>query len=141
MVYRVLADIVVVVHFAFVVFAAVGGLLALRWPWVLWLHVPAVAWSVLIVTFNLTCPLTPLERELRALAGDVPYEEPFIERYVEGVLYPSGLERQAQALGALLVVGSWIALAVRRRRRSTGDDRLDRAGAGAGAVADEGSRV
>jgi hypothetical protein len=115
--YRLLADIVVVVHFAFVVFVVVGGLLALRWPKVLWAHVPAVIYSVWIVTFSITCPLTPLERDLRARGGEEAYSESFIERYVEGVLYPGDMLRQAQAVAAVIVIGSWITLAVRRRRR------------------------
>ena len=115
--YRLLADIVVVFHFAFVVFVVVGGLLALRWPKVLYAHVPSVIYSVWIVTFSITCPLTPLERDLRARGGEVAYSESFIERYVEGVLYPGDMLRQAQAIAALIVIGSWIALAAQRRRR------------------------
>ncbi|CAN5501723.1 DUF2784 domain-containing protein [soil metagenome] len=118
-IYRVLADVVVVVHFAFVVFLVVGGLLALRWPTVLWFHVPSVAWGAFIVTFSITCPLTPLERTLRARAGRERYEESFIERYVEGILYPDDMLRQAQAVAAAVVIGSWVALAVRHRRRSS----------------------
>jgi hypothetical protein len=116
--YRILADIVVVIHFAFVVFVVVGGLLALRWPKVMWAHVPAVVYSVVIVTWSITCPLTPLERDLRARGGEEAYRESFIERYVEGVLYPGDMLRQAQAVAALIVVGSWIGLAIRYRRRA-----------------------
>ncbi len=111
-----MADVVVVVHFAFVVFVVVGGLLALRWPKVLWAHVPSIAWSAFIITFSITCPLTPLERALRARAGQERYEESFIERYVEGVLYPGDMLRQAQAVAAVVVIGSYVALVVRWRR-------------------------
>jgi hypothetical protein len=114
--YRLLADIVVIVHFAFVVFVVVGGLLALRWPKVLWAHVPAVLYSVWIIAFSITCPLTPLERDLRERGGEERYQESFIERYVEGVLYPGDMLRQAQAVAAVIVVGSWGALAVRAAR-------------------------
>lgn len=115
--YRTLADIVVVIHFAFVVFVVVGGLLALRWRWVLWAHVPSVVYSIWIITFSITCPLTPLERNLRERGGQERYEESFIERYVEGILYPGDMLRQAQAVGALIVVASWIALVLQHRRR------------------------
>ena len=121
--HQVLADAVVVLHFAFVVFVVAGGLVALRWPKVLWAHVPAVAWSAFIVTFSITCPLTPLERELRDRAGQGRYQESFVERYVEGILYPGDMLRQAQAVGALLIVGSWLALAIRRRSRGVGPHR------------------
>jgi hypothetical protein len=116
MAHRVLADLVVVLHFGFVVFVVVGGLIALRWPRVLWLHVPSVLYSVWIVTFSITCPLTPLERTLRQRAGEGRYEESFIERYVEGVLYPGDLLRQAQAAAALVILASWVALVIRRGR-------------------------
>jgi hypothetical protein len=123
-IYQVLADAVVVVHFAFVVFLVVGGLLAVRWPNVLWFHVPSVLWGAFIVAFSITCPLTPLERTLRARAGRERYEESFVERYVEGILYPGDMLHQAQAVAAAVVIGSWIALAVRylRRRRSSRSD-------------------
>jgi hypothetical protein len=116
MTYQVAADAVVVLHFAFVVFVVIGGVLALRWPKVLWLHVPAVLYSAWIITFSITCPLTPLERDLRERGGGDRYDESFIERYVEGVLYPGDMLRQAQFVAAVVVVGSWVAGALRRRR-------------------------
>jgi hypothetical protein len=115
MAYRVAADVVVVIHFSFVVFVAIGGVLALRWPSVLWIHVPAVLYSVWIIAFSITCPLTPLERNLRERGGMDRYGESFIERYVEGVLYPGDMLRQAQAVAAVIVVASWVAVGVRRR--------------------------
>lgn len=115
MTYRLAADVVVVVHFAFVVFVVIGGVVALRWPKVLWLHVPAVLYSVWIIVFSITCPLTPLERNLRERGGADRYSESFIERYVEGVLYPGDMLRQAQFVAALVVGASWIVAGVRRR--------------------------
>jgi hypothetical protein len=115
MIYRVAADVVVLIHFAFVVFVVIGGVLALRWPKVLWVHVPAVLYSVWIVAFSITCPLTPLERNLRERGGLDRYGESFTERYVEGVLYPGDMLRQAQTVAAVVVVASWVAVALRRR--------------------------
>lgn len=113
-----MADVVVVIHFAFVVFVVIGGLLALRWPRALWLHVPSVIYSIWIITFSINCPLTSIERDLRDRAGEGRYQESFIERYVEGVLYPGDMLRQAQAVAAVIVVGSYVALRVRARNRS-----------------------
>jgi hypothetical protein len=115
MAYRVAADVVVVIHFSFVVFVVIGGVLALWWPRVLWIHVPAVLYSLWIIAFSITCPLTPLERNLRERGGMDRYGESFIERYVEGVLYPGDMLRQAQAVAAVAVVASWVAVGVRRR--------------------------
>ncbi len=116
MVYRVLADAVVVVHFAFVVFVAIGGVLAWRWPRLLWLHVPAVIWGVGIVTVGYDCPLTPLERHLRRLGGDEPSGAGFIDRYVEGVVYPEQYTPLLRALAAALIVVGWTGAAIRARR-------------------------
>jgi hypothetical protein len=115
MTYRLAADVVVVIHFMFVVFVVIGGVLALRWPKVLWAHVPVVMYSVWIIAFSITCPLTPLERNLRERGGEVRYAESFVERYVEGVLYPGDMLRQAQAAAAVVVIASWVAGGLRRR--------------------------
>ena len=69
MLYGLLADLVVVVHLGFIAFVAVGGFLAWRWPRLLWLHVPAVTYALVIVTVGFDCPLTPLEKHLRHAAG------------------------------------------------------------------------
>jgi Protein of Unknown function (DUF2784) len=114
--YRFLADAVVVVHFAFVVFVAVGGLLAWRWPRVLWLHVPAVVWGVGIVTVGYECPLTPLERYLRRRGGEDPSGSGFIDRYVEGVIYPEEYTPLLRAIAAVLVVVGWTGALVKLRR-------------------------
>jgi hypothetical protein len=98
-----LADLVVLVHLAFIGFVTLGGLLALRWRWVPWLHLPAVGWGVLVEFFGFTCPLTPLENWLRRLAGMQGYSSGFVERYVLPVVYPTALTRKSQVvLGALL---------------------------------------
>ena len=117
-----LAALVVGLHLAFVIFVAFGALLALRWPGLLWLHAPAVAWAVWIEWSGGVCPLTPIENDLRARAGLAPYEGDFIARWIFPMLYPEGLTRTSQlALGAaaLIVNGAlygW--LLVRRRKRS-----------------------
>jgi hypothetical protein len=115
-VFRFLADAVVVLHFAFVVFVAVGGLLAWRWPWVLVPHVPAVIWGVGIVTVGYDCPLTPLERYLRERGGERPGTGGFIDRYVEGVIYPEDLTPLLRTLAAVLIAVGWAGAIVRLRR-------------------------
>ncbi len=104
MVYRFLADLVLVAHFAFVVFAVVGALLVLRWRWVVWLHLPAVVWAALIEFAGWICPLTPLENWLRELGGSAGYESGFVEHYILPVLYPGGLTREVQIVLGLLVL-------------------------------------
>lgn len=97
-VYALLAGGVVFIHLAFVTFAASGALLALRWRWVPWVHLPAVAWAAYIEFSGGICPLTPLENDLRARAGLDFYGGDFIARYLFPVLYPDGLTRDAQVV-------------------------------------------
>ncbi len=105
MIYRILADLVALTHFAFIVFALLGGLLALRWRWVPWAHVPAVVWGAAVEFFGCFCPLTPLENALRRQGGSVGYSGGFIERYLMPLIYPEELTREIQLLlGCVLVV-------------------------------------
>jgi hypothetical protein len=105
--YRLLADLVVGLHFLFVVFVVIGGLLVLRWRWVMWLHVPAAVWGALIEFGGWICPLTPLEKTLRAWAGSAGYEGGFIEHYVIPILYPGALTRALQiALGVAVLLSN-----------------------------------
>jgi hypothetical protein len=100
-----LPDLIVVVHFAFVLFVVLGGLLVLRWPRLAYLHVPAAVWGVLIEFAGWICPLTPLEKTLRGNTGGAGYEGGFIEHYILPVLYPSALTRSIQLiLGTLVLV-------------------------------------
>jgi Protein of Unknown function (DUF2784) len=104
MVFRLLADLVVVVHLAFILFVAAGGLLVWRWPRLVRWHLPAVAWGIAIITIGFTCPLTPLEHYLRARSGEQGHDGGFVDRYVEGVIYPGGLTPLVRALIATVVV-------------------------------------
>ncbi|MBI1922506.1 MAG: DUF2784 domain-containing protein [Geobacter sp.] len=120
MIYRILADIVMVIHLAFVLFVVFGGLLVLRWRRLVWFHFPAFVWGVVIELTGWICPLTPLENYLRHRGGEAGYETGFIDHYIVPVLYPEGMTRSDQLiLGALILliniaVYSWL---VRRWRK------------------------
>jgi hypothetical protein len=121
MLYRFLADLVVVLHLAFVLFVVLGGLLALRWPRAAWFHLPAAVWGAGIEFVQGVCPLTPLENHLRRLGGESGYSGGFVEHYVLPVLYPADLNREVQlGLGifVLLLNLSVYAVVWRRRRRA-----------------------
>ncbi len=122
MLYRALADLVVLTHLAFIVFALVGGLLALRWRWVPWVHLPAAAWGASVEVFGWFCPLTPLENWLRRASGSAGYSGGFIERYLMPIVYPAELTRELQLLLGcfLVVVNLAIYLVVWRRRPPRG---------------------
>jgi hypothetical protein len=121
MIWRWLADLVVLVHVAFVVFVVVGGFLVLRWPWVAWLHVPAAVWGSLIEFAHWVCPLTYVENAFRARAGEAGYTG-FIQHYLLRALYPNGLTPAIQwALGSFALVVNVVAygLVIWQRRRAS----------------------
>ena len=114
MLYHVLADLVVLVHLTFVLFAVLGGFLLLWWRRCTWVHLPAVLWAALIEFTGWVCPLTPLENWLRESGGGSGYRAGFVEHHILPILYPDSLTRPSQvALGAFvlginLVVYGWV---------------------------------
>ncbi len=102
------ADLVLLVHFAFVLFVVLGGCLALRWRRIAWVHIPVALYGATIEFLGFICPLTPLEIWLRRQGGEVGYSGGFIEHYVTAALYPSGLTRSLQVglgVGVLMING------------------------------------
>ena len=123
MIQRLLADLLVVFHFLFIVFATLGGVLALRWRWIPWLHLPCAAWGAAIELTGRVCPLTPLENALRAEGGAAGYPGGFIEHYLLAAIYPAGLTRDIQLAlaGILLSLNAAVYFFVwRRARRNAG---------------------
>ncbi len=121
MVARLAADILAVVHFAFVLFVVFGGFLTWHRRWVLRIHLPAAAWGTLIEFMGWICPLTPLENALRHKAGEAGYAGGFIEQYLLPIVYPAGLTRGTQVtLGVLVVLVNVVAYLGTWRRRKDG---------------------
>ena len=102
--YPLLADLVLIVHLAFVVFVLWGGLLVLTWRWIAWLHLPAAVWGAVVEFTGLICPLTPLENWLRKQGGEVSYRSDFIAEHLLPLLYPEELTGNLQLLLATGVV-------------------------------------
>jgi hypothetical protein len=119
MLYRAAASVVLVLHLAFVAFVVFGALLVIRWPRLMALHLPAVAWGVLTEFMGMVCPLTPLEVRLRELGGEAAYQGDFLEHYIVALLYPVGLTRRLQiwlGLAALLLnAGAYTYMFARKR--------------------------
>ena len=104
MLYRLLADIVVVLHLSFIVFVLAGGFLAVRWPRLAWLHLPVVAYGALIEFFSWVCFLAPFENWLRLKSGSTGYETSFTEHYILPLIYPSELTYRLQVILGILVL-------------------------------------
>jgi hypothetical protein len=102
--YHLLADAALVIHFAFILFVILGGILIIWWPKVTWLHIPAAVWGALIEIAGWICPLTHLENWLRVKGGQTGYTGGFIEEYILPVIYPVGLTREIQITLGILVI-------------------------------------
>jgi hypothetical protein len=114
--YRLIAYAAAGAHFAFLGFGVFGGLLAWRWPRLIWLQLAAVTWLVLVVAASLPCPLTWVEDRARERAGMAPKPGGFIINYIEGVFFPTGQRTAAMVVAAVAVALSWVGLLVIRRR-------------------------
>ncbi len=102
--YRIGADLVLLLHLAFVAFVMAGGLLLLKWPRIVWVHLPAAIWGAVVEFTGWICPLTPLENRLRGIAGESAPEGDFIGRYLPPLLYPATLTRGLQILLGMIVL-------------------------------------
>jgi hypothetical protein len=113
MIYKALADAVVLLHLAFILFAVFGGLLAMRRPWLALIHLPIAAWAAFIELTGRVCPLTPLENRLRYAAGQAGYQGGFVDHYIARLIYPPGLNRNIElVLGALVIIWNGVVYAL-----------------------------
>jgi hypothetical protein len=116
-VYKVLATTVLTLHFCYLAYVILGGFLAWRWPRAFWPHLAAAAWGLAVVGVPLTCPLTYVENWARLRAGESGLTQGFVDRYIEGALYPERFTRLLQVGVAVMVLGSWLGAYVRYRHR------------------------
>lgn len=96
MLYGFLAAVIVLVHFAYIVFVLGGALLLFVSRWWAVVHIPAVLWGAYVELKGRICPLTPLENEYRLRAGQAGYSGGFIEHYLTRIIYPEGLTATIQ---------------------------------------------
>lgn len=75
-----------------------------RRRWIMWWHLPAVAWSVIVEWTGWMCPLTPVENWLRSWGEEAGYTGSFIDQYVTAVLYPAGLSPMVHRLLGVAVL-------------------------------------
>jgi hypothetical protein len=129
--YQLLTTLILILHFAYLGYVVVGGFLAWRWPRTIWLHLAAGGWGLVIAVnpWGWRCPLTDAEYWARQRAGQDGFDAGFVDRYLEGVLYPERYTWLLQVLAGGLVLASWVGY--HRRRRS---------GRGAGRIRDTGAK-
>ena len=121
MLYRLTADLVVLIHFGFICFVVLGGFMALKWKWIIFLHIPCALLGILIEFYGWICPLTPLEQHFQKLGEEAGYSGGFIDHYIMSIIYPAGLTREMQLiLGTLVVLINVVAYAwviIRHRKK------------------------
>jgi len=110
MTYRLLADLVVVLHLLFILFALLGGVLVLWRIYMLAIHIPTAIWVALVSFNGWICPLTPLENRLRLAAGAEGYPGGFVEHYIVPIIYPAELSFNMQILLGFVAIGISIAV-------------------------------
>lgn len=116
--FRILADATTLTHLAFLGYVVVGGFLAWRWRWTIWLHAAAVGWGFGTVLVGFDCPLTHLENWARTKAGEQQLpSDGFIAHYLTGVIYPTNAVDLVRVLVAACVVASWIGFILIRHHR------------------------
>ena len=117
-IYRLLADAILVIHFAFVVFVVLGFVLILvglvaKWDWIhrrvfRIAHLAAIGIVVLQAWLGQICPLTIWENALRRRAGQTSYDETFIQHWLHELLFyeaePWVFTTIYTVFGALVVV-------------------------------------
>ena len=118
--YRLLADVVLTVHFAIVLFVVGGLVLVVVGNWRGWgfvnawwfrlAHLAAIGIVVAQAWLGIVCPLTTLESWLRSRAGEAVYETSFIEHWLTRLLFydaPPWAFTLAYTLFGLAVVAAW----------------------------------
>lgn len=118
--YRLLTTVILLLHFGFLAYLVLGGFLTWRWPATFWTHLATASWGLTVVVARLTCPLTWAENWSRQRAGQGAPERGFIDRYLEGVIYPERYSDAVRALVVVVVAISWVGLLQRRRRARVG---------------------
>ena len=115
--FLVLADLVLVVHLLFIGFVVFGGFLALRWRGLVFFHLPALVWGLLVEALGWICPLTPLENRLRLMGGEPGIGGDFLAHYLTRLIYPPDLTRVDQIwLATGLLVLNLVAYGIRVRQ-------------------------
>lgn len=96
-VYRVLTELTIVVHLAFIAFVVAGAILVRHRRWLMPLHLAALAWAVYAeLSSGVVCPLTVVENFFAVRARIESYSGDFVAHYLIPVIYQEGLRQTWQ---------------------------------------------
>lgn len=112
MIYRRLADFVVIVHFLIGIFSLFGAVLAVLNLWIALVHFPPAVWVSAALIRGWTCPLTPLENRLREAAGNQGYSGSFVDQYLMPVVAPNNGPENSRKTAVMIGIVTGISNAV-----------------------------
>jgi hypothetical protein len=116
--YEFLATLTLIVHFLFLLFVILGGLLFFIKPWILYFHIPAFIYGVYVELTQSICPLTYLENYLLTKANLATYTTTFIQNYLYAIIYPMNLTKEIQislAIALIIINGIIYVFIIRKK--------------------------
>ena len=102
--YELAADLILIVHFAFIIFVVFGALLFFVSAKIIYVHVPALIWGIYIELTHSVCPLTYIENWFLQKANLTTYSESFIQNYLVSIVYPRNLTEDLQTYLAIALI-------------------------------------
>ncbi len=117
--YEFLATLTLIIHFLFILFVILGGLLFFVKRWILFLHIPAFIYGVYVELTQSICPLTYIENFFLTKANLASYSTSFIQNYLYAIIYPINLTKEIQislAIALLIVNGIIYGLIIIRKK-------------------------
>jgi hypothetical protein len=117
--YEFLATLTLIVHFLFLLFVILGGLLFFIKPWILYFHIPAFFYGVYVELTQSVCPLTYLENYLLTKANLATYTTTFIQNYLYTIIYPMNLTKEIQislAIALIIINGIIYGFIIKRKK-------------------------
>lgn len=118
---KVLADVTVAVHILALLAIGFGGFLAWRWPKLIFAHLAAVLWGVLVNIFPIPCPFTALENYFRHQQGLGDLPGGFNAYYLYGTVFPRPMLPMVVVIALAVVVISYVGAYHRWRHRHIED--------------------
>jgi hypothetical protein len=116
--YEFLATLTLILHFLFLLFVILGGLLFFIKPWILYFHIPAFFYGVYVELTRSICPLTYLENYLLTKANLATYTTTFIQNYLYAIIYPMNLTKEIQislAIALIIINGIIYGFIIRKK--------------------------
>ncbi len=117
-----LADVTVAVHLMALLLIGLGGFIAWRWPKLIFVHMLAVVWGVLVNVTPVPCPFTALENYFRHQQGLGDLPGGFNAYYLYGTVFPKSLLPVIGVVAIGLVIFSYVGVYQRWRHRDHSED-------------------